>query len=170
MPDWSPPSPDELKRRSAAALFLKVHDLDEDRIAGAAHELGALDYLLKPFGRERLTTATKRQGPLTRLCVRQAGGVVPIPVAAVAWFEARGDYVAAHVGPARHLLQVSLHRLEARLDPAKFLRVHRAHIVNLDHVRAFRRVGKGRLVADLRDGASVAVSRTHARDLRGLGT
>jgi len=160
--------------------------------AVTAFELGALDYLLKPFGRERLATALERvraataqppampaldrlrealeQVPLSRLFVRSAGAVVPVPVSSVSWFEARGDYVAAHVGAARHLLHLSLNRLEARLDAARFVRVHRTHILNLDHVRVFRREGKGRMVAELTDGTRLAVSRTRAQALRHLAT
>lgn len=159
--------------------------------AVAAFELGALDYLLKPFGPERLAAALERvraalgepsaappldrlrealaQGPMSRLFVRRGGAIVPVAVAEVSWFEAQGDYVVAHAGPARHVLHLSLHRLEARLDPARFLRIHRAHIVNLDRVKVFRRQGKGRLVAELADGTELAVGRSRARGLRGLG-
>ncbi len=159
--------------------------------AVTAFELGALDYLLKPFGSERLTAALERvrsvlgepaatpafdrlrealaQGPISRLFVRSGGSVIPIAVVNVSWFEARGDYVAAHVGGARHLLHLSLNHLESRLDPKRFLRVHRTHIVNLDQVAAFRRLGKGRLMAELKDGTQVAVSRSRSQELRGLG-
>jgi two-component system LytT family response regulator len=159
--------------------------------AVAAFELGALDYLLKPFGPERLSVALERirtavgaptatpalerlhevlgRGPMSRLFVRSGGAIIPIAVATVAWFEALGDYVAAHVGRTRHVLHVSLSHLEARLDPARFVRIHRAHIVNLDQVAAFRRQGKGRMVAVLTDGTRLAVSRMRAQSLRGLG-
>lgn len=159
--------------------------------AVTAFELGALDYLLKPFGPERLTAALERvraavgepaglpafdrlrealaTGPMTRLFVRSGGAVIPVAVATVSWFEARGDYVAAHVGGSRHLLHLSLNHLESRLDRNRFLRIHRTHIVNLDHVVAFRRHGKGRLMAELKDGARVAVSRSRSQELRGLG-
>lgn len=160
--------------------------------AVTAFELGALDYLLKPFGPDRLTKTLDRvraalgepmpefpfdrlrealgHGPMSRLFARSGAGVIPIRVSEVSWFEARGDYVAAHVGATRHLLHLSLNRLEERLDPARFIRIHRTHIVNLDHVAAFRRVGKGRLQAELRDGPSLPVSRTRSHELRGLGT
>ncbi len=157
--------------------------------AVTAFELGALDYLLKPFGPARLEQALERirgalgephghpferlrdalgTGPLSRLFARTGGALVPIAVASVSWFEARGDYVAAHVGPSRHLLHLPLNRIEGRLDPARFVRIHRAHIVNLDHVKAFRRLEKGRLEAELKDGTRLAVSRQRAQDLRGL--
>jgi two-component system LytT family response regulator len=158
--------------------------------AAAAFELGALDYLLKPFGRERLAATLERvravlgepatapafdrlrealgRGPIGRLFVRTGAAIVPVAVSSVSWFEARGDYVAAHAGRSRHLLHLSLNRLEARLDPAMFARIHRTHIVNLDHVSAFRREGK-RFVAALDDGTLLAVSRSRATELRGLG-
>ncbi|HXV87313.1 MAG TPA: LytTR family DNA-binding domain-containing protein [Gemmatimonadales bacterium] len=159
--------------------------------AVTAFELGALDYLLKPFGPERLAATLARvrtalgepasthalhrlsesmsQGPINRLFVRSGATIIPVPVREVLWFEARGDYVAAHLAAGRHLLHLSLNRLEARLDPARFTRIHRTHIVNLDHVTAFRRLRKGHLVAELSGGARLAVSRNRAREIRELG-
>jgi two-component system LytT family response regulator len=160
--------------------------------AVTAFELGALDYLLKPFGPERLATALERiraasgapaatpaferfkeamrQGPMRRIFVRTGGGIVPIAVETVSWFEAQGDYVAAHVGASQHLMHLSLQHLESRLDPQRFVRIHRQHVVNLDWVKAFRRQGKGHLVAVLTDGTRLAVSRNRAKDLRQLGS
>lgn len=159
--------------------------------AVTAFELGAVDYLLKPFGPSRLGAAMERVraalgepapadtlerlsgalagGPITRLFVRVGGTLVPLPVERVAWFEASGDYVTAHAGDARHLLHLSLSRLESRLDPLRFVRVHRTHIVNLDQVRAFRRDVRGNLEAELLDGARVPVSRARAQEIRSLG-
>ena len=159
--------------------------------AAAAFELGAVDYLLKPFGVERLEKTLERvrasfgepnvapaldrlrealaTGPMSRLFVRSGAAVIPVAVESVSRFESAGDYVTAYAGKSKYLLHLSLNRLEARLDPAKFARVHRAHIVNLAHVTAFRRVQKGRVVAEMSDGARVAVSRERARDLRQLG-
>lgn len=159
--------------------------------AVTAFELGALDYLLKPFGPDRLAAALDRvraalgepapaspldrlteglrNGPMSRLFVRSGNAVIPLPAAAVAWFEARGDYVAAHTGGTRHLLHLSLNRLEARLDPARFVRIHRTHIVNLDFVTAFRPEGKARLMAELKDGTRLPVSRARSQELREAG-
>jgi two-component system, LytTR family, response regulator len=159
--------------------------------AVTAFELGALDYLLKPFGPERLAAALERvraafgepcdtpafdrlreamrAGPMSRLFVRTGGAILPILVTSVSWFEAQGDYVTAHAGASKHVLHLSLQHLEARLDPQRFLRIHRAHIVNLDHVKAFRRQGKGRLAAVLADGTRLPVSRSRSQDLRRLG-
>ena len=153
-------------------------------------ELGALDYLLKPFGPDRLAKCLERvraalgesstgasfsrlgdalaQGPMSRLFVRAGGGIIPVDVRDVSRLEASGDYVIAHAGRVRHMLHVSLNRLEARLDPVKFLRVHRTAIVNLDHAAAFRRKD-GKFVAVMQDGAIVPVSRERAKDIRELG-
>lgn len=101
--------------------------------------------------------------------MRVGGTLVPLPVERVSWFGASGDYVTAHAAHAKHLLHLSLSRLEARLDPRRFVRVHRTHIVNLDQVRAFRRDARGNLEAELLDGARVPVSRAKAQEIRNLG-
>jgi two-component system LytT family response regulator len=159
--------------------------------AVTAFELGALDYLLKPFGPTRFAAAMDRvraalgepvahsalerfgdamgQGPISRLFVRSGGALVPVAVNDVSHFSADGDYVVAHVARARHLLHLSLNRLEARLDAQRFLRIHRAHIVNLDLLKTFRRGPGGQLTAELVDGARLPVSRTRAQELRRLG-
>jgi two-component system LytT family response regulator len=90
-------------------------------------------------------------------------------VADVTWFEAQGDYVAAHVGTTQHVLHLALHHLETRLDAQRFVRIHRTHIVNLDFVRAFRRHAKDQLVAVLADGTRLPVSRARAKQVRELG-
>ena len=157
--------------------------------AVTAFELGALDYLLKPFGAERLQAALDRaraafgeplapaldrfgellgQGPMSRLFVRAGRSILPVAVAEVAWFEAVGDYVAAHAGRSQHLLHLSLNRLEERLDARTFVRIHRTHIVNLDQVSAFKRQPDGRLLAMLSDGIALPVSKARAQALRKL--
>lgn len=157
--------------------------------AVSAFELGAIDYLLKPFGSERLQASLERvraalgeprgalldrlgealsRRPMSRLFVRTGRNIVPVAVSTIGWFEAVGDYVAAHAGATQHLLHLSLNRLEERLDPQLFARIHRTHIVNLDHVAAFRRQLTGHVVAELRDGTALAVSRAKAQELRHL--
>ena len=157
--------------------------------AVTAFELGALDYLLKPFGAARLTAALARvraalgeplppaldrygemlaNGPMRRLFVRCGRSIQPIAVDEVQRFEAVGDYVAAHTASGEHMLHLALNRLEARLDPQQFARIHRAHIVNLDHVARFRRELDGRLTAVLRSGAEVPVSKSKAQLFRDL--
>jgi len=160
--------------------------------AVTAFELGALDYLLKPFGAARLAGAMERvraalgesdahppidrlvealgNGPMSRLFVRSGGSLIPVAVDQIAWFEADGDYVVAHAGKARHMLHLSLNRLESRLDVRKFARIHRTHIVNLDQVKTFKRSAKGRLEAEMTDGTRLPVSRAKAQELRALGS
>jgi two-component system LytT family response regulator len=159
--------------------------------AVTAFELGALDYLLKPFGPERLAAAMERvraglgepsdsapldrltealrQGPMNRLFVRSGRAIIPVPVAEVIWFEALGDYITLHLASHRYVVHLSLQRLESRLDPKRFARIHRSHIANLDHVVAFRPHGRGQLMAELSNGQRLVVSRTRAQELRGLG-
>ena len=159
--------------------------------AVTAFELGAVDYLLKPFGPRRLSAAMERiraaigepaglgalerltgalsSGPITRLFVRTGGNLVPLLVADVLSFEAEGDYVIAHTERTSHALHLSLNRLEERLDSRRFARVHRAHIVNLDHVRMFKPDKRGNLEAELVNGRRVPVSRSRAQELRRLG-
>jgi two-component system LytT family response regulator len=162
-----------------------------DRYAVTAFELHAVDYLLKPFGRDRLRAAVARarlriapaargdrlagldaggSGPtrLDRLFVREQGAIVPVPVRDVVRLEARDDYVAVHLAAARHLVHVTLQELLMRLDPAEFVRIHRSHAVNWGHVRALARGPGGRLIVVLSDGARIAASRERSRELRAL--
>ena len=152
-----------------------------------AFELGALDYLLKPFGPERLQASLARvraalgepcapalarwaevqgPGPIQRLFLRQGLSIVPVAVADIASQEAEGDYVALQIGSQRHLLHLALSRLEARLDPQRFVRIHRGCLVNLDQVLRFRRLPSGQLEAEMRDGRRLGVSRSQSQALR----
>ena len=179
----------EVLRRLLAPVPRIVFCTAHAEHAVTAFELGALDYLLKPFGASRLAAAFARiraslgeplpsvldrygemlaNGPMQRLFVRSGRSIQPLAVADVYRFEAVGDYVSAHTPGAEHLLHLALSRLEARLDPHHFIRIHRSHIVNLDHVTRFRRELDGRLTAVLRNGAELPVSKTKAQALREL--
>ena len=157
--------------------------------AVTAFELGALDYLLKPFGAARLGAALDRvraalrespppalerygemsaAGPMQRLFVRSGRSIQPVPVADVHRFEAVGDYVTAYTSCGEHLLHLALSHLEARLDPQQFARIHRTHLVNLDHLTRFRRELDGRLTAVMKSGAELPVSKSKAQVFRKL--
>lgn len=162
-----------------------------DRYALAAFELGALDYLLKPFGRERLRRALERvrarmaggidgpgaperaRGtlavrPLKRLFARVGDRIQPILVEAIVRIQARGDYAEVHAPGGPFLLHVSLAELAARLDSERFMQVHRSHIVSLDAVRYLRPFDERRLLIVMRDGTEVLASRSASERVRGL--
>jgi two-component system LytT family response regulator len=162
-----------------------------DQYAVAAFELQAVDYLLKPFdeGRfkaaidrareraatpsdltdgERLRHALYDSGYLSRIFVRDRNRILVVPTSEIERLEARGDYVALYAGPKRHLVQVAIADMERMLDPGRFVRVHRSHIVNLDYVVAFTTDPKGTLEVELRGGTRLIVSRARAQALRNL--
>jgi two-component system, LytTR family, response regulator len=169
-----------------------------DQYAVAAFELGALDYLLKPFGRERFLAAVERArrtlgaarpdegdsdsstlararaalgtsaGPAERIFVRDHGRIVPIPVRDIERLEAEDDYVAVHARGRRFLVYLPLGEFERRLDPERFLRVHRSHVVNLDFVTALVPFDAARLQVEMRDGTKLMASRARSRELRHL--
>ena len=132
-----------------------------ERVRGAISEPSSVNAI------ERLSGALGG-GPITRLFVRVGNATVLVPVDRVSWLEADGDYVVAHAGGSRHPLHLSLSSLVTRLDPRRFAQVHRAHVVNLDHVRAFKRDARGNVEAELNDGTRVPVSRARAQELRSL--
>jgi two-component system LytT family response regulator len=165
-----------------------------DKFAVAAFELEAIDYLLKPFGRDRLLAALERvkravrgegdiavarrahdaldqasaSGPLTRIFVRDRGRIVPVAVRDIERLEADDDYVAVYSRGRRYLVYLNMSEFEARLDPVTFLRIHRSHIVNLDHVSALAAYDATRLQVEMRDGTKLLASRTRSRELRHL--
>lgn len=155
-----------------------------DRYAVTAFELQALDYLLKPFGKERFqqalerarsTLSQSRSQPartvtpderLTRLFVRERGKIIPINVETISRLEAVDDYVTIYVGGRDHLVSVRLRDFEARLDPHRFVRIHRSHIVNMDFVKSLEPYDGARLQVELTDGTRIVASRTRSRELR----
>jgi two-component system LytT family response regulator len=160
-----------------------------DRYALDAFTVGALDYLLKPFGapevaraldraRERRAEARFRDGYarlvaaldrprfLERLPVEHRHDIVLVPVGDVTHFEAEGELVAVNAPGARYYTDLTLAELEARLDPDRFFRAHRSAIINLARVLRLQRVEGGRLLALLGDEVRVEVSRQASRRLR----
>jgi two-component system LytT family response regulator len=134
-----------------------------DKFAVAAFELEAIDYLLKPFGRDRLYAALDR----VKRAVR-GDGDIPIAAADIERLEADDDYVAVHSRGRRYLVYLGMNEFEARLDPDRFRRIHRSHIVNLDHVASLSPAEGMRYEIVMRDGSKILASRTRSRELRGL--
>ena len=160
-----------------------------DRYAVTAFELGALDYLLKPFGRERVLNVLERaragmelgmppiaarasqileSKPLARIFVKERGRMIAIPLDKVERLEACDDYVALCFEGRRHLLHARLQDLYARIDPARFIRVHRSHIINVDCIRALEPRDAARLTVVLESGTRIAASRSGSAQLRAL--
>jgi two-component system LytT family response regulator len=159
-----------------------------DQYALAAFELAAVDYLLKPFGQERFREAMTRvrrllsapeqaatidrigealsRRPMTRLFVRDGAAIKPLAVQAIDRFEARDDYVSVVTQGKSYLLGVSLQKLEERLDPERFVRIHRSHIINLDRVKAIHAHDASRMVVEIADGARIVASKTGSQKLR----
>jgi len=160
-----------------------------DRYAVTAFELGALDYLLKPFGRERVLHVLERaragmelgmppiaarasqileSKPLGRVFVKERGRMIAIPLDKVERLEACDDYVALCFEGRRHLLHARLHDLYARIDQTRFIRVHRSHIINVDCIRALEPRDAARLTVVLESGTRIAASRSGSAQLRVL--
>lgn len=151
-----------------------------------AFEVEAYDYLVKPFGWTRFQAAVDRvarrliapqstpaptpiaapEPYLERMFVRRGGEMVPVSMRDVHRIEGAGDYVQLCTGAGQVLADISLNELERRLDPVCFRRVHRAHIVNLDHVSAIRPYDERRLSVRFADGSEVVASRAGSQLLR----
>jgi two-component system LytT family response regulator len=174
----------ELIAPGPAVVFCTAYD----EFALRAFEVHAVDYLLKPFGRERLAEALARvharraQGPPPAALATAARAPAPSPSASsrdgaevhviavdeIDLLEAQDDYVAIHSGKRAWLKQQPLSELIDTLDPARFVRVHRSFAVALDRIARIEPYGKDSRVAVLRDGREVPVSRAGYRRLREL--
>jgi two-component system LytT family response regulator len=158
-----------------------------DRYAVTAFELQAVDYLLKPFGEERLaraldrvaTTTESRQsarrartalstgdGPIDRLLVRDRGRLVPVAVRDIVRLEAGDDYTSVHTTGRSYLVYLTLQDFERMLDASKYVRIHRSHVVSMEHVAQFIPTDGGRFVLEMADGTKLPVSRAYAKALR----
>jgi two-component system LytT family response regulator len=107
-------------------------------------------------------------GPLTRLFVRDRGRILPVAAQDIERLEADDDYVGVYVRGRRFLVYLNMNEFEARLDPARFVRIHRSHIVNLDYVAAMVPFDATRLQIEMKDGTKLIASRSRSREFRGL--
>jgi two-component system LytT family response regulator len=105
---------------------------------------------------------------LERLTVRSSGRVTIIRMKEVDWFEAKGDYVRVHAGRGEHLLRETMKALEAQLDPACFVRIHRSTIVNLDRIKELQPFFRGEYVLILQDGTRLKLARGYKTRLEGV--
>jgi two-component system LytT family response regulator len=161
-----------------------------DQFAMRAFEVHAVDYLLKPIGRERFDAAVERaksrmgekmpraeelaaaarppQQHLERIVVKDGTRVTLIPVGKLDYAEAQDDYVALASQGKKHLKQQTITGLEACLDPACFVRIHRSYIVNLERVARIEPYGKESRMAILADGSRLPVSKAGYARLKAL--
>jgi two-component system, LytTR family, response regulator len=157
-----------------------------DQYAIRAFETHALDYLLKPFNQERLHRALERvkaellkahehtvkarildllgktkpePNQLRRLVIRTGGRVVFLELDEVDWIEAAANYVKLHVGKESFLLREGIGHISAKLDPQRFVRIHRSSIVNVSRIRELQPCDSGEYIAVLRDGKELSCSR-----------
>ncbi|HZH32620.1 MAG TPA: LytTR family DNA-binding domain-containing protein [Pyrinomonadaceae bacterium] len=168
-----------------AVIFVTAYD----RYALQAFDVNALDYLLKPYNRERFRKAVERarallsngaKGELNerllsllenfkteparhleRLMIKSSGRVFFLRTAELDWIEAEGNYLRLHVGRESHLVRETMNRLASKLDPDKFLRIHRSTLVNIERIKELQPLFSGDYVVILRDGKQLTLSRSY---------
>jgi len=168
----------ELIGRTVPVIFTTAYD----QYALSAFEVHAIDYLLKPFSAERfaeaLTRARERlaardampvealvdqtrnkQTPLERVLIRDGSRVHVLPIDTIDYVEAQDDYVAFHAGGKSYLKDQTLAAVEGLLDPARFVRIHRSYLLNIDRIARVELYAKDSRVAILKDAVKLPVSR-----------
>lgn len=160
-----------------------------DQFALRAFDVHAVDYLLKPFSRERfdqalaharalagtpaamaplLSDAAQRQFPLERVLIRDGARVHVVPAATIDYVEAQDDYVQLHAGGKSFLKHQALSELETQLDPAMFVRIHRSYLVNLSSVCRIEQASKDNHCAVLDGDVRLPISRSGYQKIRDL--
>jgi two-component system LytT family response regulator len=168
-----------------------------DEYAVRAFDVHALDYVLKPFDKDRFRDALDRarreiargsaaNGALDRkllsllselqdrrqrtdrLVIKSGGRVFFLRIDDIDWIEAAGNYVELHVGKESHLLRETMSKLETRLESDKFLRIHRRLIVNVERIKQLEGVTHGEYVVVLKDGTRLSSSRGYRDGLQKL--
>ncbi|MBV9879708.1 MAG: response regulator transcription factor [Gemmatirosa sp.] len=174
-------------------VFVTAHDA----YALRAFDVSAADYLLKPYDRPRFARALERgrarahatapdasdaPGDLRallahvraarrhaeRFVVRRDGRLYFVRTTDVDWIDAEGNYVRLHAAGTAHLVRDTLGGVEARLDPERFVRVHRSAIVNVDRIAMLEPYFHGEYVVTMRDGTKLTSSRSYSGRLRAL--
>jgi two-component system LytT family response regulator len=165
-----------------AVVFVTAYD----QFALRAFEAHALDYLLKPFEAERFGKALDRvrtqlraraeapvderlrsllaslgakESYLERMVARTGGKILILRVDDVDWIEAAANYVRVHIGPKQFLVRETMTNLETRLDPERFLRIHRSIIVRKDRIKELEPLFQGDYSVVLHDGTRLTSSR-----------
>lgn len=123
--------------------------------------------LLESLGRRAAesTAPSRSDGYLRRIAIKSGGRVSIVAARDIDWIEAEGDYMRLHVGKASHLVRETMGKMEAGLDPARFVRIHRSTIVNLERIKELQPFFKGEYVAVLHDGTELKLSRGYKDNL-----
>ena len=177
----------------AATVPLIVFVTAFDQYAVEAFELSAIDYLLKPFDRERFDLAWQRTkafvggdrgrrreqdilallrelkaGPqyLKRLLVKTEGRVFFLDVDNIHFIEAQGNYVRVHNGAKSYMIRETIGGLESQLDPKAFLRIHRSTIVKIDRIKELQPWFHGEYHVVLENGKQLTLSRNYRANLQ----
>ncbi len=168
----------ELLNGPVPVIFVTAYE----EFAIRAFEVHAVDYLLKPVSQERLDEALKhaaerlrrghapdhralvrdsqsKQGWLERVLIREGTNVHVLPVASIDYAEAQDDYVCLHAAGTTHLKAMRLNELADRLDPGKFVRIHRSFVLNLDRLARIELYAKDSRIVILKSGDRLPVSR-----------
>jgi two-component system LytT family response regulator len=186
---------DVLAQLEAERIPLVIFVTAYDQYALRAFEVSAVDYLLKPFDRKRFEKALQRakarlmtergdelnqrtlalleeikarSSHLERLLVKAGGRAFFLKTEEINWIEAEGKYVRLHVGRESYLLREAMGTLEARLDPQRFLRIHRSSIVNIDCIRELQSWFHNEYRVILCDGTQLILSRSCRKKLGDL--
>ena len=166
-------------------IFTTAHD----QYALRAFEVHAVDYLLKPFSRERLSSAIERarkqinaqqtsgsnsgSAPgryASRVVFKSRGRIVFLPLSDIRWISAEENYVRIRTATETHLLRETMARLQEKLDPEVFLRIHRSSIVNLQFVKEVRTEPDGEYSVVLLSGEKLSMSRSYRARITDLLT
>ena len=172
---------------------LVIFDTAYDQHALKAFQVKALDYILKPFDRERFADALQRarrqierdetgdlgrrllalvkdlrrdQPKTDRLVVKSGGRLFFLRMDEIDWIEAAGNYVRLHVGTTSHLLRETMNAIEGRLDAEKFFRIHRSRIVNMERIKEMQPWLNGEYAVVLRTGTRLTLSRGYREKLQ----
>ncbi len=166
-------------------VFITAHN----QFAIKAFELNAVDYLLKPYSKERLLAAVEKAAgkiqrkepesskvknlirePLTekleRVVVKSINKIKVVPVQKINYLEAQDDYVMIYTDEGKHLKQATMKYFEDNLDPGVFIRVHRSYIVKIDQVIQLEPYAKDNYVAKLKNGTIIKISKSGFKNLK----
>ncbi|MCB9174275.1 MAG: LytTR family transcriptional regulator DNA-binding domain-containing protein [Flavobacteriales bacterium] len=155
-----------------------------DEFAIKAFELNAVDYLLKPFSKERFKQALSKVGTKTsnnieqlknhvlkstainKIVVKSSNNVVVIPINDIIYFESEDDYVMIYTRTGKHLKHITMKVLEEQLDASKFVRIHRSFIINVDELTKIEKFGKDNYQVILNGNIKLSVSRLRYQELK----